>query len=117
MIASTQWPVRMNTRVNSTRSARDQRSPSQDALACAGSPAGAHALISTRRKGRVQSIPGKPGYHKQIAATCARFRNCRYDNGALYRMVIQRADLTPDANHLSVRGQRKMAATAWAVLY
>jgi hypothetical protein len=57
------------------------------------------------------------GYHKQIAVTCARFRNCRYDHGALYHMVIQRADLTPDGNHLSIRGQKKMAATAWAALY
>jgi hypothetical protein len=57
------------------------------------------------------------GYHKQIAVTCARFLNCRYDHGALYRMVIQTADLTPDGNHLSVRGQRKVAATAWAALY
>jgi hypothetical protein len=57
------------------------------------------------------------GYHKQIAATCARFRNCRSDHGAVYRMVIQRADLAPDSNHLSIRGQKKMAATAWGALY
>jgi lysophospholipase L1-like esterase len=57
------------------------------------------------------------GYHKQIALTCARFTNCRYDHGALYRLVIHPADLTPDGNHLSVRGQRKMAAAAWAALY
>jgi lysophospholipase L1-like esterase len=56
-------------------------------------------------------------YHKQIAVTCARFPNCRYDHGALYHMVIQRADLTPDSNHLSIRGQKKMAATAWSALY
>jgi hypothetical protein len=57
------------------------------------------------------------GYHRQVAATCAHFRNCRYDHGALYHMVIQRADLAPDSNHLSIRGHRKMAATAWAALY
>jgi hypothetical protein len=56
-------------------------------------------------------------YHKQIAITCAHFRNCRYDHGALYHMVIQRADLAPDSNHLSIRGHTKMAATAWAALY
>lgn len=56
------------------------------------------------------------GYHKQIAKTCARFRTCRYDRGALHRMVIAKGDLTPDGNHLSVRGQRKMAAAAWAAL-
>jgi lysophospholipase L1-like esterase len=57
------------------------------------------------------------GYHKQIAITCARFRNCRYDQGALYRMVITKSDLSSDGNHLSVHGQRKMAATAWDALY
>lgn len=56
-------------------------------------------------------------YQKKIAVTCARFSNCRYDNGAVHRMVIQPADLTSDGNHLSVRGQRKMAAAAWAVLH
>ena len=56
-------------------------------------------------------------YLGQVASTCARFARCRYDKGALSRMVIQRADLTPDANHLSIRGHRKMAAVAWAALY
>lgn len=65
--------------------------------------------------GSMEKIIG--GYHKQIAVTCARFPNCRYDHGAVYHMVIQRADLTPDNNHLSIRGQKKMAATAWAALY
>jgi lysophospholipase L1-like esterase len=57
------------------------------------------------------------GYHRQIAATCARFANCRYDHGAAYRMVIHTADLTPDGNHLSIQGQKKMAAAVWAALY
>jgi lysophospholipase L1-like esterase len=56
-------------------------------------------------------------YQRKIAVTCARFATCRYDRGAVHRMVIQTADLTPDGNHLSVRGQRKMAAAAWAALY
>jgi GDSL-like lipase/acylhydrolase family protein len=57
------------------------------------------------------------GYHKQIELTCARFRKCRYDHGALYHMVIQRDDLASDSNHLSIHGHKKMAATAWAALY
>ena len=57
------------------------------------------------------------GYHRQIAVTCARFPHCRYDQGAAYRMVIGRADLAPDSNHLSIAGQRKLAATIWAALY
>jgi hypothetical protein len=56
-------------------------------------------------------------YQRQVAQTCARFSNCRYDNGALFRLVVHTADLTPDGNHLSVRGQQKMAAAAWAALY
>jgi hypothetical protein len=56
-------------------------------------------------------------YQHQVAVTCAHFSNCRYDGGAVHRMVIQTADLTPDGNHLSVRGQRKMAAVVWKALY
>ena len=56
-------------------------------------------------------------YHARLASTCARVRNCRYDQGALQRMTVVPQDLTPDANHLSIRGQRKMAAMVWAALY
>jgi len=56
-------------------------------------------------------------YHARIAATCARVAHCRYDRGALQRMTVVPQDLSPDANHLSIRGHRKMAAIAWAALY
>jgi hypothetical protein len=57
------------------------------------------------------------GYYKQIKLVCARLANCSTDHSALHRMIIQRSDLAPDGGHLSVRGQRKMAAVAWQALY
>ncbi len=56
-------------------------------------------------------------YHARLASTCAAVARCRYDRGALQRMVIVRGDLSPDANHLSIRGHAKMAAKVWAALY
>jgi hypothetical protein len=57
------------------------------------------------------------GYYKQITLVCARLAHCDTDHSALHRMVIRRSDLAPDGGHLSVRGQRKMAAVAWQALY
>lgn len=57
------------------------------------------------------------GYYKQIKLVCARLADCSTDHNALHRMVIQRSDLAPDGGHLSVRGQRRMAAVAWQALY
>ena len=56
-------------------------------------------------------------YHARTASTCAGVRNCLYDRGALQRMTVVPQDLSPDANHLSIRGQRKMAAVTWTALY
>lgn len=56
-------------------------------------------------------------YHARTASTCASVHNCRYDQGALQHMTVVPGDLSPDANHLSIQGQRKMAAVAWAALY
>jgi hypothetical protein len=53
------------------------------------------------------------GYYRQIKVVCARLAHCSTDHNALHRMVIQRSDLASDGGHLSVRGQRKMAAVAW----
>jgi hypothetical protein len=67
------------------------------------------------RAAYLETIIGR--YHAQLAAACARFRNCRYDRGALHRVVIARADLTPDFHHLSIQGNKKIATAAWAALY
>ena len=56
------------------------------------------------------------GYHAQLAAVCKRFPTCKYDGGALYRMVITAEDLAPDGSHLSIAGHRKQAALEWGIL-
>ncbi len=55
-------------------------------------------------------------YHAQLAAVCKKFPKCRYDGGALYRMVISADDLAGDGLHLSIAGHRKQAALEWRVL-
>ena len=55
-------------------------------------------------------------YHAQLEATCRRFPTCRYDSGALHRMVITAEDLAPGGLHLSIAGHRKQAALEWRVL-
>jgi hypothetical protein len=57
------------------------------------------------------------GYYKQVTLVCSRLAHCSTDHNALHHMVIQRSDLAPDGGHLSLRGQRKMAAVAWKALY
>jgi hypothetical protein len=55
-------------------------------------------------------------YHHQLESTCARFPNCRYDGGSLYRMPITAADIADDGLHLTVSGLRKQAELEWKVL-
>ena len=55
-------------------------------------------------------------YLAELAATCAQFPACRYDQGAMQRMTVVPADLTPDGGHLSVQGHRKHAELTWAAL-
>jgi lysophospholipase L1-like esterase len=56
------------------------------------------------------------GYHAQLAMVCKRFPHCRYDGGALYRMVITAEDFAPDGLHFSIAGHRKQAELEWRVL-
>lgn len=55
-------------------------------------------------------------YQAQLDTVCKRFPTCRYDGGALYRMVIAAEDLAHDGMHLSISGHRKQAALEWQVL-
>jgi hypothetical protein len=55
-------------------------------------------------------------YHEQVVRVCAEFPQCRYDGGALRRMVIVPADVSSDHDHLSIKGHHKEAAVEWAVL-
>jgi lysophospholipase L1-like esterase len=56
------------------------------------------------------------GYHAQLEAVCKQFPTCRYDGGALYRMVITAQDLAPDGQHLTIAGHRKQAELEWGIL-
>ncbi len=50
-----------------------------------------------------------------IAAVCAQYVHCRFDNYAAYNLVFTTSDVsTRDYFHPSVGGQAKAAATAWA---
>lgn len=53
-----------------------------------------------------------------LALVCARFRNCRFDGGAVYRQSFTEADISPvDYFHPSLLGQAKLAAATWAAGY
>ncbi|MDP9222533.1 MAG: hypothetical protein M3P18_01505 [Actinomycetota bacterium] len=56
------------------------------------------------------------GYQAELASHCAKFPRCRYDGGALSRMVVTAEDLAVDHVHLSIAGQRKQAEVEWAAL-
>ncbi|MDQ7907601.1 GDSL-type esterase/lipase family protein [Phytohabitans sp. ZYX-F-186] len=56
-------------------------------------------------------------YHQQLATVCAAFPTCTYDQGALQKMTLVPADLSPDLNHLSIDGHRKYAEHAWNALF
>jgi lysophospholipase L1-like esterase len=54
-------------------------------------------------------------YNAQLAAVCAQYQQCRYDGGAVFNATLEAADIsTADYFHLSVRGQARLAETAWA---
>jgi hypothetical protein len=57
------------------------------------------------------------GYYAILARTCARATRCVYDRGTLGHLAIKLSEMTPDHNHLSIAGQRKVAAREWSVLY
>lgn len=53
-------------------------------------------------------------YDRALATVCEAFKNCRYDGGALYRLVYRPADVSRhDAYHPSVAGLARMAAATW----
>jgi lysophospholipase L1-like esterase len=55
-------------------------------------------------------------YFARIADVCSRHAQCWTDEGAMQTMTLAPADLTDDHNHLTVRGQRRMAEIVWAAL-
>ena len=54
------------------------------------------------------------GYHAQLAAACARVSTCRYDGGAARRIALTAQDLGVRLDHLSVRGNAKLASAIWS---
>lgn len=55
-------------------------------------------------------------FFTMIAGECAGFANCTFDQTHDHRLEVVSADVTPDSNHLSVSGQRKVAAAIWEAL-
>ena len=68
--------------------------------------------VQQRRPGRpgALAVPGAGDPRLPGAAQdgLRQFTQCRYDGGALYRMVITAADLAPDAQHRGLAGWRRI---------
>ena len=56
------------------------------------------------------------GYEAQLETGCKLLARCRYDGGALGRIVDKRAYWSSDLNHFSIKGHAKAAAVAWAAM-
>jgi len=55
-------------------------------------------------------------YEAAVATACKAVAACRYDGGAFGRVVERPEYISWDVIHLSVEGQAKSAAVAWAAL-
>ena len=67
---------------------------------------------SPARRREIQAAEQR--YNAILRDVCSRDAHCRYDGGAFFRLDYDREDVAPtDAFHPSVRGLRRMAATAW----
>ncbi|GAB3589427.1 hypothetical protein GCM10027446_01770 [Angustibacter peucedani] len=79
--------------------------------------------VADTRTGKV--LPAKEAYLQGlvdryfaiIGDVCGLYPRCRTDGGALQGLRLTPPDLSPDMNHLSVSGHRKMAALVFEVLY
>jgi hypothetical protein len=112
LIVSSPWATVQNyaqvaARLPGPRSANSGTGPC-DLFDPAGKPVPAHWRTL---EGIIQR------YFGELTSVCAKFPTCRYDDGALYRMKIGTADITPsDGAHLTIAGLRKQAALEWRVL-
>lgn len=57
------------------------------------------------------------GYEARLKSGCARFVHCRWDGGALSRLVEELADLSSDWGHPSIHGHRRIAEYAWSGIF
>ncbi|MDX6628706.1 MAG: hypothetical protein QOH00_952 [Gaiellales bacterium] len=72
----------------------------------------ARGVPSAGRRRQIQAAEQRD--NAILRDVCSRDVHCRYDGGAFYRLDYDREDVAPtDAFHPSVRGLRRMAATAW----
>jgi hypothetical protein len=55
-------------------------------------------------------------YLATLESVCAKFPACRYDKGALHGLKVTPDDVTPEGFHLTISGQKKVAAIEWAAL-
>jgi GDSL-like Lipase/Acylhydrolase len=55
-------------------------------------------------------------YEAQLRIGCARVRQCRYDGGALGRIVDKREYWNDGLDHYSIEGHAEAAAVAWAAM-
>ena len=56
------------------------------------------------------------GYEAQLETGCKLVAQCRYDGGALGRIVDKRPYWNAGVDHLSIKGHAKAAAVAWAAM-
>jgi lysophospholipase L1-like esterase len=55
-------------------------------------------------------------YSEELRSVCAQFPSCTPGGDEIRNLVITDADLTPDGNHLTIPGQKKLADAAWSVI-
>ena len=56
--------------------------------------------------------------NKALAQVCARYRQCRFDGNAVFKMPLTLTDVsTTDHFSLSVKGHRKLAAVTWKATF
>jgi lysophospholipase L1-like esterase len=56
-------------------------------------------------------------YNKVLKDECEQLRNCTYDQGATFKIVFDKSDVSPtDYFHPSINGQAKLAEAFWPVI-
>jgi lysophospholipase L1-like esterase len=75
--------------------------------------AGSTATADEARRGRVRQR--NIDFNGVLAAVCATYRQCRFDNNAVFDTAFARSDVSArDYFHPSLSGQAKLAAVSWS---
>ena len=56
-------------------------------------------------------------YNAELAAACAAYARCRFDNNAAFNTTFTSSDVSGDYFHPSTAGQAKLASVSWAAGY